>query len=196
VGAALSREGALSRFAEQLSSIKIKHQPTQGVTFGLDKDKNILSRWTLFLEGGPLPELSLSTYHGTGFRPPPGWPAAIMKTAAVNALWFDGKGDWGRSEGDLYIACKRRLLGHSLFLGVPDLAASTAGLELRQVCQTIQTMRVFHDAEYFKLSGWFWQRRRFLRTFDRVLINRLGVEKLAAILRTMDLEPDQWLSGN
>jgi hypothetical protein len=196
VGAALSTEEALNRVAEQLSNIKIKHQPTQGVTFGLNKDKNILSRWTLFLEGGPLPELTLSTFHGTGFRPPPEWQEAIMKTAAVNTLWFDGKGDWGRSEGDLYIACKRRMLGRSLFLGIPDPAAAGAGLELREVCQTVQTTRVSRRSEYFKLSRWFWQRRGFLRVFDRILINRLGVEKLAAILRVMGIESDQWLSGN
>jgi hypothetical protein len=196
VGAALSTEEALSRFAGKLSSIQIKQEPTQGLTFGLDKGKNMLSRWTLFLEGGPLPELSLSTYHGTGFRPPAEWPEVVIKTAGLNVLWFDGKGDWGRSEGDLYIACKRRMLGRSLFLGIPDSAAARAGLELREACWTVQTMRVSHRSEYCKLSRWFWQRRRFLAIFDRILINQLGMEKLSAILQTMNLEPHQWLSGN
>jgi hypothetical protein len=196
VGAVLSTDEALNRFAGKLSSFEIKHQPIQGVTFGLDTDKNIHSRWNLFLEGGVLPELNLYTYHGTGFRPPPEWPEAIMRTAAVSALWLDGRGSWGRSEGDLYLACKRSRLGRSLFLGVPHPAAATAGLELRQICQTVQTMKASHRPGSVKLSRWFWQRRRFLRTFDKILINRLGVEKLAAMLRTAGLEPDQWLLGN
>jgi hypothetical protein len=196
VGAVLSTEQALDRFARQLSGLEIRHQPVQGVTFAVDKDKNILSRWDLFLEGGVLPELSLSTYHGTRFHAPPAWPETIIKTRACNTLWFEGKGYWGRSEGDLYLACKRRMLGRSLFLGVPDLAAAGAGLELRRICQTIQTMRVVQRSEGVKLSRWFWQRRRFLKTFDRILINRLGAEKLAGILRIAGIEPGQWLSGN
>ena len=196
VGTALSTDDALNRFAGKLSSLEIKHQPVQGVTFGIDKDKNILSRWDLFLEGGVLPELNLCTYHGTRFHPPPAWPETIIKTSGCNALWFEGKGYWGRSEGDLYLACKRSMLGRSLFLGVPDLAAAGAGLELRQICQTVQTMRVVQRSEGVRLSRWFWQRRRFLKAFDRILINRLGVEKLAGILRTAGIEPGQWLSGN
>jgi len=119
-----------------------------------------------------------------------------MKTAAVNALWFDGKGYWGRSEGDLYLYRKRAMLGRSLFLGVPDPSVARAGLELRHICQTVQTMKVQRHSEYFKLSRWSWRQRRFLKSFDNLLVDKLGAEKLAETLRTMGIDPDRWLSGN
>lgn len=196
VGSALLPEEALGKFAAQLAGIKIKHQPTQGLTFALDKEKNVLSRWSLFLEGGPLPELSLCTYHGTGFRSPHEWPVEIMKTTATNVLWFGGKGYWGLSEGDLYLYCKRAILGSSLFLGVPDSSAAGAGFELRRICQTVQTMKARRHSEYFKLSDWSWRQRRFLKSFDSILIESLGAEKLADTLRAMDIDPDRWLSGS
>lgn len=195
VSAVLPVEEAIQRLAAQISSFAIKHQPIQGVTFGINKDENILSRWDLFLEGGPLPELNISTYHGTHFRPPAHWPETIMATGAVNAFWFEGKGYWGSNQSDLYLLLKRMALRRFMLLGIPDPAASAAGNELRELCSSIRTNLAQNETGAFKLSRWWWRRKRFVRDFDEALLEKVGAAGMAVILRALGISYQQWISA-
>jgi hypothetical protein len=195
VDAVLPAELATARLADQISGIAVRPRPIQGVTFGVNKDENDLSRWDFFLEGGALPELNLSTYHGTHFRPPDEWLETVMGSGAVNALWFEGKGTRGSSESDVYLFCKRTALRRSLFLGVPDSAAAAAGSELRALCSSVHTSVAREQTGAFKLSRWWWRQKRFVRNFDQALLERAGAARMAAILTALGIGYEPWFSA-
>jgi hypothetical protein len=189
-----SIEEVLVSLPERVARLEVRHQPTLGVTFAIDKDKTPGSRWDLFLEGGPLPQLTLCTYHGTGFRCPRGWGEDIITSGGANALWIDSKGYWGGCEGDLYLFLKRRNFGRSLFLGVPQSEASEAGLQLRHACRTVRVATAVDRPEPLRLSRWSWQQKRFVRRFDTALTETLGAERLRRILEAMGIDLKLWLS--
>ncbi len=195
VGAVLPAEEASARFADRLSRIAVKHRPIHGVTFGVNKEENILSRWDFFLEGGPLPELNVCTYHGTHFRPPDKWPETIVGARAANALWFEGKGYWGTKQSDLYLFLKRAALRRSIFLGIPDAPAAAAGNELREICSSIRTDVAREEKGAFRLSRWSWRKKKFVRDFDRALLEKVGTARMTAILTTLGINNEQWLSA-
>jgi hypothetical protein len=194
-GAVLPTEQAAARLANQISGIAIRHRPIQGVTFGVNKDENVLSRWDFLLEGGALPELNLSTYHGTHFRLPDEWPEKVMATGAVSALWFEGKGYWGHQESDVYLLLKRMALWRSLFLGVPDGPSATAGNELREFCSSIRIHGALQERGTFKLSRWRWRQKKFVKDFDRALLERAGAAKMAAVLEAVGISSEAWFSA-
>lgn len=193
VDAVLPVEEAVARFSNQISGISPRRRPIRGVTFGVNKDENALSRWSFLLEGGALPELNLSTYHGTHFRPPADWPETIMATGAVNAFWFERKGYWGNQESDVYLFLKRMALRRSLFSGVPDAAAATAGGELRALCSSVH-INVARTGP-FKLSRWWWRQNRFVREFDRALLENAGAARMAALLAALGPGYESWFSA-
>lgn len=195
VDAALPAEEGAARVANQISGIAVRHRPIRGVTFGVNKDENILSRWDLFLEGGPLPELNVCTYHGTHFRPPADWPETIMATGAVDAFWFEGKGYWGNRQSDLYLLLKRMALRRSMLMGIPNAAAAAAGNELRELCSSIRTNAVQNETGTFKLSRWWWRRNRFVRDFDEALLEKVGAARMAGTLTALGISYEQWISA-
>ena len=47
----------------------------------------------------------------------------------------------------------------------------------------------------YQLSSWRWSQRRFVRKFDKLLLDSLGREELAKALKPMGTDLDHWLKA-
>jgi hypothetical protein len=166
-----------------------------GMSFGLDKESNPRSWWNLNLYRGPLPVLELLSYHGYDFKPRGGWERSLFANGeAVHVLWMDArtgvgvKRYWGDG-GDIYLLQKRQnLLPFSK--GDSGEEAVKAGRRLRDLCRIVWRRQRGNKAGLYKLSS--LDQKRFMRKFDKALLDEVGAEKLAALLEVMGTNLDHW----
>ena len=163
-----------------------------GIIFGIDKEPNRpRTAWGLKLHRGPLTLLELCISDGRGFKPPSGWAEPLIGREAAHVLWISGKGYVGGGEY-LYLLLKRQQL-FPYSKGESSEGAVGAGQHLRRLCQEVWSEQGHEKPGPYKLSSSRWSQKRFVRKFDKILVARVGGEKLGQILRAMGTDLDQWL---
>lgn len=166
---------------------------SSGIVFGMDKEPNSpRTAWELWLHRGPLPLLELCISDGIGFKPPRGWAQPLLSDGAAHVLWVSGKGYVGGADY-LYLLLKRQKL-FPYSKGDSGEGAVAAGQQLRQLCSQVWSKQGAKAGPY-KLSSWGWSQKRFIRKFDKLLVDQVGREKLAQVLKTMGTDLDQWFQA-
>jgi len=171
-----------------------------GVAFGINEAPlGPRSRWELYLHRGPLPVLELRLCDRLGFRPPQKWRERLLAGEACDVLCVGGSSWLSRSNrgylGDahhVYLLLKREKL-FPWSKGDSSDSAVAAGQRLRRMCEEAWSIEPSEKAGPFELSSLQWSQKRFVRKFDKLLIECAGVQELCSVLKTMGTDLDRWL---
>lgn len=71
-----------------------------------------------------------------------------------------------------------------------------AGQQLRRLCREAWQQQSGSSETLYKASYWARRRRRFVKEFDRMLLDRVGSEGLSTILKQMDTRLESWLAAD
>jgi hypothetical protein len=192
-------ESFSAREAPNIMATRMTHIPmlpgvSCGLSFGLEEaPSGPRTRWGLVLHRGPLLMLEIEIADGNGFKPKSGWAYSMVLSGAAHVCWDCDKGYLGNDD-NLYLFLKRaRLFPHSK--GPSNEIAINAGLRLRQLCREIWSEQAGQGASPSALSSSSWRQKRFIKNFDRMLVDRIGREELAGLLTAMATDSDQWLQA-
>lgn len=167
---------------------------SSGIVFGMGKEPNSpRNAWELGLHRGPLPLLELRISDGLGFKPPKGWAETLINSEAAHVLWVSGKGYVGGADY-LYLLLKRQEL-FPWSKGDSSEGAVATGQHLRRLCKEVWSKQGGEKHGLYTLSSWRWSQKRFVRKFDKLLVDQVGREKLAQVLQAMGTDLDQWLQA-
>jgi hypothetical protein len=173
-----------------MADLKPLRNGSRGISFALEQDGKGKSDWELFLHRGPLPLLDLSTLVNGGFDPAPGWGAGLINEGTVD-VFCDSTGYFGGQHHIYLLFKQRRLFPYSLAQSAPEAVA--AGLELRRVCLKVSARGSHQKPEPYLLSGGNSGKRRFLRQFDRALLDSIESASLEQIFEAMGITKELWL---
>ena len=165
-----------------------------GVSFGIEEaPDNPKNSWQLFLHRGPLPLLSLEIADGSTFHPPSGWEGVLANTGgAANVVWTHGK-YFGAAESIYLFKKRRKLFPHSK--GISTDNALKSGRYLRQLCSDVWRERPEATKPY-RLSSWKRTQKRFMKSFDDLLVRKVGAEELSQVLAAMGTNLPEWLAAS
>jgi hypothetical protein len=163
---------------------------SRGISFGIDVEPSgPNTSWKLILHRGPLPLLQIELGSVSGFHPPSGWRDALTNRHCAHVIQSKiGSGD------NVFLSLKRTAL-FPYSKGNSSAEAVSAGGQLRILCGEAWQMQTGTSSTLYELSSWNWQRRRFTRKFDQILIDHVGSENLDAILTRMDTRLESWLAA-
>ena len=92
----------------------------------------------------------------------------------------------------LYLWLKRyKLFPYSKGDASPE--AVTAGQRLRKWCREVWQEQSGNPENPYELSSWQWRRKRFVRRFDAMLTQHVGVENMNSTLKEMGTRLESWL---
>lgn len=187
-----SVEIAVETCATRISKLRPIPKISRGIAFGIDrKPEGPNSSWSVVLHCGPLPLLEIELSDVTGFRPPKPWRNSIVESKCAHVI--SGKGGSYLGGGDhLFLMLKRcKLFPYSK--GDASSEAVIAGQRLRQWCREVWQEQSGNSESLHELSSWQWRRKRFVREFDKMLIQRVGSETFSATLKQMGTRLESWL---
>lgn len=181
-----------------------------GITFGMDEvPLRPSSRWQLYLHRGPLPVLQLRIADASGFRPPSGWGEKLLANGAADVayqgaggylgdphhIWLclSGSGYLGEAH-DIYLLLKSQKIFPWSKGGSSDEAVG-AGQRLREICKAVWAHRGSRGKRWQSVSAWRWGQRRFLRSFDRLLVERLKFDDLQGLLTVIGTSAESWYAA-
>jgi len=172
-----------------MAALKPLPNGSRGISFALEGDSTSKSDWSLFLHRGPLPLLDLGTLVNGGFDPAPGWGIRLIERDTGD-VFCDSTGYFG-SEHHIYLLLKQqRLFRRSVGQSAPEAVA--AGLELRRACLKVSAQASDQTPKRYLLPGGNSAKRRFLRQFDRALLDAVESANLEEILKEMGINTDLW----
>jgi hypothetical protein len=177
-----------------MAELKPLPKGSRGISFALEQDGKSRSDWDLFLHRDPLPLLDLRTLVDGGFDPAPGWGTRLIEKGTGD-VFCDSTGYFGRQHYIYLLLKQQRLRRYSS--GQPAPEAVAAGLELRRECLKVSArasdQKPDQKPERYMLSGGTSKKRRFLRQFDRALLDAVGSANLQEILKAMSIDLDLWI---
>jgi hypothetical protein len=190
----LDAAAAIGACSRRMTELKPLQKGSRGISFALEQDGKSSSDWDLFLHRDPLPLLDLGTQVDDGFDPAPGWGAGLIEKGTGD-VFCDSTGYFG-SQHYIYLLLKQqRLRRYSSGQSAPEAVA--AGLELRRECLKVSAIasdqKPDQKPERYMLSGGTSKKRRFLRQFDRALLDAVGSANLQEILKAMGIDLDLWI---
>lgn len=185
-----SVDAAVETCARRLAKMPEIPRVSRGISFGIDSEPSSPSKsWLLFFHRGPLPVLQIQLSNMAGFHPPDGWQDALIRTRCAHVIRSTmGTGD------NVLVSLKRNAL-FPYSKGNSSAQAVAAGQQLRQLCREAWVKLTGNADSIYELSSWRWRRRRFVRKFDRVLVDHAGSQHLDAILKEMDTRLESWLAA-
>ena len=166
---------------------------SSGVSFGIDKDRNPRSKWSLLLHRGPLPLLELRTTKGTGFDPPRKWEQVLIDSGAAHIAWTSGKEYFGAADSIYLLKKRRELFPQSKGRSTDEAVKS--GLRLRQLCRDVWSEKPEATKPY-RLSSWKRTQKRFIKGFDDLLVRKVGAEEFSEVLAAMGTNLPEWLAAS
>ena len=185
-------ETAVETCARRMSKLRPIPKVSRGISLGIDREPDgPNSSWSIVLHRGPLPLLQIELSDITGFHPPQMWQNSVVESDCAHVI--SGKGGSYLGCGDhLFLMLKRyRLFPHSK--GDASSEAVIAGQRLRKWCREIWLEQSGNAESLYELSSWQWRRERFVRKFDKMLIQRVGSETFNATLKEMGTRLESWL---
>ncbi len=187
-----SQLAAVETCAIRMSKLRVKPRVSRGISFGIGREPDGPKwRWSVVFHRGPLPLLQIELSDASGFQPPQTWLDSITKSNCAHVMWsansYLGRGD------HLFLMLKRRHL-FPYSKGSDAAEAVAAGKRLREMCREVWRKQNGGKEENLQeLSSWQWRRRRFVRNFDRALLELAGAEDLNAVLKDMGTRLESWL---
>ena len=187
----------MREFLAQIQGQDLSVEMCAGVrTFGINfdiKQRNNSSGCTLYYRFCPLPVLELTVLYFADVQSPREWAEALVSNKAVDVVFTET--DWLRL-GRRYGAgdCRNLLWKRNKLLKVPKAAPHTLqeGRVLRELCSAVWNKRS-NDLATKAAIIWPGSNVRFIRAFDKALVDEVGFEKLSKLLETLGTTIDQWL---
>jgi hypothetical protein len=190
---AFGPEDAVNRLCHLLVRAPQLPGVSSGVSFAIDKGKDPKSNWSLLLHRGPLPLLELRTIKGRGFDPPRQWEQVLVASGAVHVAWTNGKEYLGAADSIYLLKRRRKLFPQSKGRSTDD--AIKSGLRLRQLCRDVWSEKPEATKPY-RLSSWKRTQKRFMKSFDDLLVRKVGAEELSQVLAAMGTNLPEWLAAS
>lgn len=186
-----SWETAGETCASRMSKLQEIAGVSTGISFGIDTEPSgPKTSWSLTFHRGPLPLLEIELSDITGFHPPQSWVDSMVESKAAHVIW--GKHSRLGGGDHLFLMLKRiRLFPYSKGNSSSDAVA--AGQRLRRLCGEVWQKLSGGPEALYELSSWNWKRKRFVRRFDKALLEHAGSENLDALLKEMGTRLDSWL---
>lgn len=187
---AKSIDEAVEICATRLAKLSEIPLVSRGISFGIDVEPSGPdTSWRLLLHRGPLPLLQVELSNMPGFHPPKGWRDALINTRCAHVIRSTmGSGD------NVFLLLKRiKLFPYSKGNSSPQAAA--AGQQLRKLCREAWQKQAGSPETLYDLPSLNSRRRRFVKKFDRILLEHAGSENLSAILKQMDTRLESWLAA-
>jgi len=184
---------AIETCASRMAQLPEIARISRGISFGIDvQPSGPKTDWKVIFHRGPLPLLEIELSDITGFHPPQRWVDSIAESKAAHIISkrhsYFGGGD------HLFLMLKRfKLFPYSK--GSSSSEAVAAGQRLRKLCGGVWQKLSDDPETLYELSSWEWKRKRFVRTFDKALLEHAGSEYLDALLKEMGTRLDSWLSA-
>lgn len=166
-------------------------------TFGINfdvKQRFNASGCTLYYRFGPLPVLELSVLYFADVQSPREWADSLVASKAVDVVLTET--DWLRLYKHYGTGDRRYLLSklNDLFRKPKaSMEAVQAGRVLREQCSAVWDKRS-NDIVKNSPKWWPGSRKRFIRAFDKALVDQIGFDRLSELLEAMDTTIDQWLA--
>jgi hypothetical protein len=167
---------------------------TFGINFGIEQRLNS-SGCTLYCRSGPLPVVELGVLYFADRQSPREWAETLVATKAVDVVYT--RTPWLRRErrygaGDSrYLLWKRARLFRE---PKASIGAVQAGCVLRELCKGVWNDPKRGLAKLEATRWWPWSQRRFIKAFDKALVEQVGEEKLTEIFGAMGTTVEQWLA--
>lgn len=183
---------AVETCATRMSKLRPIPKVSRGISFGIDREPDgPNSRWSVVLHRGPLPFLAIELSDITGFQQPRQWLNSVIEGNCAHVICRKG-GSYSGGGDHLFLMLKRyKLFPYSK--GDASSEAVTAGQRLRKWCREIWQEQSGIVESLHELSSWQWRRKRFVRSFDGMLTQRVGSETLNATLKQMGTRLESWL---
>ena len=168
-------------------------------TFGINFD--IKQRFnsggcTLYYRFGPLPVLELGVLYFADVQSPREWAESLVSSKAVDVIrtqthWLRLNRRYGAGDRR-YLLWKRDKL-----LGEPKATTNAlqAGRVLRELCSAVWNNQS-NDLAKLAAKTWPGSNVRFIKAFDKALVDEVGFDKLAKLLQTLGTTIDQWLEAD
>lgn len=178
----------------RMTQIPMLPRVSGGVTFGVDEEPiSPRTQWHLVFHRGPLLLLEIDISDGTGFKPPRGWVESLTSRGAAHICWESKKGYVGSGD-HLYLFFKRlKVFPHSKHSSNEE--GIQAGIHLRQLCRDVWSKHGWEQAGVYQLSSGRGSQQRFVRKFDKMLLDRLGPEALTKVLEQMGTTLHEWVKA-
>jgi len=165
---------------------------TFGINFDI-KQRSNSSGCTLYYRFGPLPILELGVLYFADVQSPREWAESLVSSKAVEVIRTQT--DWLRLN-KRYGAGDRRYLLWKRDKLLREPKATTHALQegrvLRELCSGVWNKRS-NDLAKKAANIWPGSHVRFIRAFDKALVEEVGFDKLSKLLATMGTTIDQWL---
>jgi hypothetical protein len=164
---------------------------SRGISFGIDvQPTGPKTNWNVILHRGPLPLLEIELSDITGFHPPQRWVESMVESKVAHII--SRKHSHLGSGDHLFLMLKRfKLFPYSKGNSSSDAVA--AGQRIRRLCREVGQKLSGDPETLYALSSWEWKRKRFVRMFDKALLEHAGSENLDALLKEMGTRLDSWL---
>ncbi|HKT47167.1 MAG TPA: hypothetical protein VJP87_06540 [Candidatus Acidoferrales bacterium] len=186
-----SVDAAVETCATRLAKLPEIPRVSRGISFGIDSEPSGPDRsWSVVLHRGPLPLLQIERSSMSGFHPPSGWQDALINSHCAHVV----QSTLGSGHNVLMLLKRTTLFPYSKGNSSPQSVA--AGQQLRRLCREAWQQQSGSSETLYKASFWARRRRRFVREFDRMLLDRVGSEALSTILKQMDTRLESWLAAD
>jgi hypothetical protein len=165
---------------------------TVGINFDIKQRFNS-SGCTLYYRFGPLPVLELGVLYFSDVQSPREWAESLVSSKAVDVIRTQT--DWLRLNKRYGAGDRRYLLWkRDKLLGEPKATTTAlqAGRALRELCNVVWNKRS-NDLAKKAARVWPGSHVRFIRAFDKALVDEVGFDKLSKVLETLGTTIDQWL---
>jgi len=189
-----SPETAAETCATRMARLKLIPGASRGISFGIETTPDGPAHsWGIVLHRGPLPLLEIELSDLTGFHPPRSFRTAMLESHAAHII--SGRNSRTTGRGDyLFLLLKRwRLFPYSKGSGESD--SVLVGNSLRRVCHETWQKLADNPEPLCELSNWNWRRKRFVRKFDRALLEEYGADDLDILLKRMGTRLESWLAA-
>jgi hypothetical protein len=187
-----SWETAAETCASRMSKLQEIPGVSRGISFGIDTEPSgPKTSWSLAFHRGPLPLLEIELSDHLGFHPPQTFRNSMIQSKCAHIV-NGAKGPIAGGGDHIFLMLKRfKLFPYSKGNSSSEVVA--AGQRLRRLCREVW-QKLSGDLEtLYELSSWEWKRKRFVRAFDKALLEHAGSENLDALLKEMGTRLDSWL---
>jgi hypothetical protein len=187
-----SWETAVETCASRMSKLPEIPGVSRGISFGIDTEPSgSKTSWSLAFHRGPLPLLEIELSDHVGFHPPQSFRNSMIQSKCAHIV-NGAKGPITGGGDPIFLMLKRfKLFPYSKGNSSSEVVA--AGQRLRRLCREVWQKLSGDPETLYELSSWEWKRKRFVRTFDKVLLEHAGSGNLDALLKEMGTRLDSWL---
>jgi len=165
---------------------------TFGINFNI-KQRSNLSGCTLYYRFGPLPLLELGLLYFADVQSPREWGELLVSSKAVDVIRTQT--DWLRLNKRYGAGDRRYLLWkRDKLLGEPKATTNAlqSGRVLRELCRAVWNKQS-NDLAKKAANIWPGSHVRFIRAFDKALVDEVGFDRLSKLLDSLGTTIDQWL---